>query len=54
MGPQFAHLKAFSIKPNKSGNSIEQVLGEVMRETEFSQHITDAKLPTLIYGVGVA
>lgn len=53
MGPQFAHLQAFSIKPNKSGNSIEQVLGEVMREIEFSQHITDAKTPTLIYGVGV-
>ena len=53
MGPQFARLQTFSIKPNKSGNSIEQVLGEVMRDAEFSQHIENPEPPELIYGVDV-
>ncbi|MBU2993946.1 plasmid recombination protein [Octadecabacter sp. 1_MG-2023] len=51
MGPQFAHMQAFSIKPNRQGNSIEQVLAEAIREAKFSTHIDDPKPPTIIYGV---
>ena len=51
MGPQFAHMQAFSIKPNREGNSIEQVLAEAIREAKYSTHIDDPKPPTLIYGV---
>ncbi|WP_334067648.1 hypothetical protein [Nereida ignava] len=51
MGPQFAHMQAFSIKPNRQGNSIEQVLAEAIRDAKFSTHIDDPKPPTMIYGV---
>jgi len=51
MGPQFAHMQAFSIKPNRQGNSIDQVLAEAIRDAQFSTHIDDPKPPTVIYGV---
>jgi len=44
-------MQAFSIKPNRQGNCIEQVLAEAIREAKFSTHIDDPKPPTIIYGV---
>lgn len=50
-GPQFLHLQSFSRKPNKIGQSVQQVLDEAARELEFSMHVDGPKPPNLIYGM---
>lgn len=50
-GPQFLHLQSFSRKPNKIGQSVQQVLDEAARESEFSMHVGGPKPPNLIYGM---
>ncbi|MEP2472018.1 hypothetical protein [Roseobacter sp.] len=50
-GPQFLHLQSFSRKPNKIGQSVQQVLDEAARESEFSMHVDGPKSPNLIYGM---
>lgn len=50
-GPQFLHLQSFSRKPNKIGQSVQQVLDEAARESEFSMHVDGPKPPNLIYGM---
>jgi hypothetical protein len=54
MGPQFAHMETYSVKPNKAGNSIEQVLGEAVRDPIFSIHIDDPQPPRIVHGVDIA
>jgi hypothetical protein len=53
MGPQFVHIQAYSVKPNKSGNSIKQVLAEAERDPEFSSHVDDAKPPVTVFGCNI-
>ncbi|WP_405402803.1 plasmid recombination protein [Paracoccus sp. Ld10] len=50
-GPQFLHLQSYSRKPNKIGQSVQQVLDEAAREPEFSQHVANPESPNLIYGL---
>jgi hypothetical protein len=54
MGPQFAHMETYSVKPNKAGNSIEQVLGEAVRYPIFSLHVDDPQPPRIVHGVDIA
>jgi len=51
MGPQFAHLQSFSRKANPAGQSVGQVLGELMRDPEFSYHVKDPKPVTVVDGI---
>jgi cob(I)alamin adenosyltransferase len=50
-GPQFLHLQSYSRKPNKIGQSVQQVLDEAAREPEFSLHVESPRQPNLIYGM---
>lgn len=50
-GPQFVHFQSFSRKANKGGQSVDQILGEAMREPQFSKHVANPEPPNLIYGV---
>jgi cob(I)alamin adenosyltransferase len=50
-GPQFLHFQSYSRKPNKIGQSVQQVLDEAAREPEFSMHVEGPKPPNLIYGM---
>ena len=34
-GPQFLHLQSYSRKPNKIGQSVQQILDEAAREPQF-------------------
>ena len=52
-GPQFINLQTFSKKPNKGGQSIDQVWSEVERDPEFSHHVENPKAPQLIHGFSV-
>lgn len=49
-GPIFLHFQTYSRKPNPAGNSAPQIIGEALREAEFSHHITDPKEPRVILG----
>ena len=53
MGPQFAHIETYSVKQNKAGNSVAQVLGEAIRDALYSQHISSPQPPRLVYGVDI-
>lgn len=53
MGPQFAHIETYSVKQNKAGNSVAQVLGEAIRDALYSQHIANPQPPRLVYGVDI-
>ena len=53
MGPQFAHIETYSVKENKAGNSVAQVLGEAIRDALYSQHIANPQPPRLVYGVDI-
>lgn len=50
-GPQFLHIQSYSRKPNKIGQSVQQILDEASREPEFSQHVENPKPPNLVYGI---
>ncbi|WP_120502313.1 hypothetical protein [Roseovarius sp. EL26] len=50
-GPQFLHLQSYSRKPNKIGQSAQQVLDEAAREPEFSVHVESPKPPNIVYGI---
>ncbi|WP_299147225.1 plasmid recombination protein [uncultured Tateyamaria sp.] len=50
-GPQFLHLQSYSRKPNKIGQSVQQVLDEAAREPEFSIHVESPMPPKIIYGL---
>lgn len=50
MGPQFVHIQCYSTKENAQGNSIDQVLGEAVRDPVYAAHVDDAELPALVYG----
>ena len=43
-------MEVYSLKPNKSGQSVGQVLGEAVRDPLFSQHIDNPKPPSTIFG----
>ncbi|MEO9517492.1 MAG: plasmid recombination protein [Paracoccaceae bacterium] len=49
-GPQFFHIQSYSCKPNKIGQSVQQVLDEAAREPEFSIHVESPTPPNIIYG----
>lgn len=49
-GPQFFHLQSYSCKPNKIGQSVQQILDEAAREPEFSVHVDSPMPPNIIYG----
>ena len=49
-GPQFLHLQSYSCKPNKVGQSVQQILDEAAREPEFSVHVESPMPPKIIYG----
>jgi hypothetical protein len=50
-GPQFLHIQSYSRKANKVGQNVQQILGEVARLPEFSQHVEIPQPPNLIYGL---
>lgn len=50
-GPQFIRFQTFSQKANKGGQSVRQVIDEVVREPEFSQHVEAPEPPNQIYGI---
>ena len=50
-GPQFLHLQSYSCKPNKIGQSVQQVLDEAARKPEFSMHVDGPKPPNIVYGM---
>jgi hypothetical protein len=50
-GPQFFHLQTFSRKANPGGQSVDQVLGEALRDPAYCRHVSDPQPPTLLYGV---
>ncbi|MEO0485524.1 MAG: hypothetical protein AAF092_06400 [Pseudomonadota bacterium] len=50
-GPQFVHLQTFSLKANKAGQSVQQVLDEAARRPEFSQHVDEPQAPNIIEGL---
>lgn len=43
-GPVFLHFQTYARKESKGGNSVSQVVGEALRDPEFSTHV-DAPLP---------
>ena len=49
-GPQFANIQTYSLKENKAGNSISQVVAEAMRDEEFSLHVDAPQPPRLLLG----
>lgn len=50
-GPQFIHLQSFSRKPNKAGQSVDQVLREAARAPEYSLHVPDPQpAPRVVFG----
>ena len=49
-GPQFAHLQTWSRKPNKAGQSIDQVVAEATRDPEFSTHVENPAPPRVLLG----
>lgn len=49
-GPQFLHLQSYSCKPNKIGQSVQQILDEAAREPEFSVHVESPMQPKIICG----
>lgn len=49
-GPIFLHCQTFARKPSGAGNSIAQVIGEVLREPEYSLHVDAPKPPRVILG----
>lgn len=50
-GPQFIRFQTFSQKSNKGGQSVGQVIDEVERVEQFSQHIEAPEPPNQIYGI---
>lgn len=50
-GPQFFHLQTYSRKPNKTGQSVEQVLAEARRDSMFSTHVSEPRPFRVIAGV---
>jgi hypothetical protein len=46
-GPQFFHLQTFSRKANPGGQSVNQVLGEALRDPAYCRHVSDPQPPTL-------
>jgi len=50
-GPQFIHLQTFSRKPNPAGQSVAQILGEVLRTPEFSHHVDAPAPPGVVDGI---
>ncbi|RWR49862.1 hypothetical protein EOW65_07865 [Sinirhodobacter ferrireducens] len=50
-GPQFFHLQTYSRKPNKTGQSVEQVLAEARRDPMFSTHVSEPRPFRVIAGV---
>ena len=53
MGPQFIHIETYSVKPNKAGNSVDQVIKEALRDAEFSVHVIESQPPKLVHGVSL-
>lgn len=54
MGPQYYHMQCYGIKENRSGNHIEQVLGEAERVSKYSTHIAEPESPAVVYGCSVS
>lgn len=51
MGPQFAHIQTFSRKANPAGQSVDQVLGELTRDPEFSKHVENPEPVMILDGI---
>lgn len=49
-GPQFAHIQTWSMKANKAGQSISQIIAEATRDPEYSTHVEAPAPPRLILG----
>lgn len=49
-GPQFIHIQTWSAKPNKGGQSIAQVIAEVMRDPEYAGHVETPAPPRPLIG----
>lgn len=49
-GPQFVHLQTWSRKPNKAGQSVDQVIDEATRDPEFSTHVENPAPVRPLYG----
>ena len=53
-GPQFIHLQTFARKPNKKGQSVDQVIGELLREPRYSLHVDKPEPPMHLDGISPA
>lgn len=49
-GAQFAHVETYSRKGDKSGRTVDFVLGEAARRPEACLHVARPKLPEIVYG----
>lgn len=49
-GPIFIHVQTFSRKANPAGQSVAQVIGEGLREPEFSDHVEAPQEPRVLFG----
>lgn len=49
-GPVFLHFQTYARKESKGGNSVSQVVGEALRDPEFSVHVDAPKPPRVLYG----
>lgn len=49
-GPLFIHVQTYSRKLNQAGNAVDQVIGEGIRNPEFSVHVEDPKPPRVFLG----
>lgn len=49
-GPIFLHCQTFSRKPSPAGNSLDQVIGEALRDPQFSVHVASPQPPRILLG----
>jgi len=49
-GPQFANIQTYSLKENKAGNSIQQIIAEATRDEEYSLHVDAPQPPRILLG----
>lgn len=54
MGPQFAHIQTYSRKRNRAGQSVDQVFGELTRETSYAHHVPEPAPPGVVDGISPA
>lgn len=49
-GAQFAHVETYSRKGDKSGRTVDFVLGEATRRPDACLHVARPKPPEIVYG----